>query len=188
MSDPGGRPAGGISHVALLGLMGSGKSTVGSALAVRLGWPVSDSDAWIVERTGRTAREIMVSDGVRHLWDLEAEHLLTAVDQPGPLIVCVAASAIEDSRCRAALGREGVLAIWLRARPATVAGRFRSAQHRPSFGSDPSSFLAVQAGRRRPLFEDLRPVTIDVDVDERSPDEVAALAMEAIGRAGAPGR
>lgn len=186
MSDPGGRPAGGISHVALLGLMGSGKSTVGSALAVRLGWPVSDSDAWIVERTGRTAREIMVSDGVRHLWDLEAEHLLTAVDQPGPLILCVAASAIEDSRCRDALGREGVVSIWIRARPSTIAERFRSAQHRPWFGSDPFSFLSEQGGRRRPLFEDLRPLAIDVD--ERSPDEVVALAMDAIGRAGVPRR
>ncbi len=45
-------------HVVLVGLMGSGKTTVGRLLAARLGRPLVDSDAVIEGTTGRTVREI----------------------------------------------------------------------------------------------------------------------------------
>ncbi len=45
-------------HVALLGLMGSGKTSVGRRLARRLDWALVDSDEWIEARTGMTVAEL----------------------------------------------------------------------------------------------------------------------------------
>ena len=47
-----------MQHIVLVGLMGSGKTTVGTLVAGRLGWPLRDSDADIAVREGRTVREI----------------------------------------------------------------------------------------------------------------------------------
>ena len=45
-------------HVVLVGLMATGKSTVGELVARQLGWRLVDSDAQIEARTGLTVREI----------------------------------------------------------------------------------------------------------------------------------
>jgi shikimate kinase len=49
--------------IALIGLSGTGKSTVAALLAARLGWQRVDTDAMIVERTGRTPSELFVTEG-----------------------------------------------------------------------------------------------------------------------------
>lgn len=56
-------------HVAVLGLMGAGKTTVAHALGALLGRPVSDSDAAIEEATGATVRELRDRLGVDAMHD-----------------------------------------------------------------------------------------------------------------------
>ena len=170
-----------IRHVVLMGLMGSGKTTIGARLAERLGWPMDDSDAAITARTGRTVRALREDLGVQAMHDLEAAHLLTALAEPGPSVVTAAASTIDVPECRAALVRPGVMAVWLRGSPSVLAGRFASDDHRPSFGSEPATFLAEQAALRDPLFATVQRLTVDVDSD--GPDDVAAMVA---GRLAAP--
>lgn len=50
-------------NIVLIGLPGSGKSTVGALLAQRLGWPLLDTDEMIVQREGRTIPEIFAREG-----------------------------------------------------------------------------------------------------------------------------
>lgn len=69
-------------HVAILGLMGSGKSTVGVALADRLGWPLVDSDVVIEASTGQTVREWRERSGTASLHALEADQLRDALAAP----------------------------------------------------------------------------------------------------------
>jgi dephospho-CoA kinase len=57
----------GPTHLVMVGLMGSGKTTVGMALARRLGLPHRDSDVDLLARTGRSARAIAAADGVEAL-------------------------------------------------------------------------------------------------------------------------
>lgn len=60
-------------NVVLIGFRGCGKSTVGRALAERLGWPFVDTDVLVQQRTGMTIREIF-ADGAEEVFrDLEAE-------------------------------------------------------------------------------------------------------------------
>lgn len=173
-------PAGShVSHLAVVGLMGSGKTSVGRALAARLGWPLHDSDAWIEARTGRTVRELRAELGVDAMHDLERAHLLAALAADGPTVVAPAASVIDDVGCRTALTAPGVRVVWLTASPAVAAARFRSGDHRPWYGADPEAFLREQAQHRGPLFASLRPVQLATDA--RSPDELATAALDALG-------
>jgi shikimate kinase len=153
----------GIRHIVIVGLMGAGKSTVGQAVAERLGWAFRDSDTDIEEATGRTVRELGVEVGVPAMHELEARELLTALDDPNPEVIAAAASTIDVEACRRRLAEPDVLVIWLRADPATLAERFGSSTHRPSYGPDTTEFLAEQAARRYPHYMALDPAVIDVD-------------------------
>jgi shikimate kinase len=153
-----------LRHIVLVGLMGSGKTTVGTRLAERLGRPFRDSDAEITGNTGRTVRTLRDEMGVEAMHALEAEQLLDALADPGPNVVAAAASVIEVSACRVALAAPGVMVVWLRGSPGVLAERFGSEAHRPAYGADPATFLADQAAIRDPLFRAVDPVAMDVDL------------------------
>ena len=61
--------------IVLVGLMGTGKTTVGRVLADRLGRRYVDTDDVILERTGRTVREIFADDGEPAFRALETQVL-----------------------------------------------------------------------------------------------------------------
>jgi shikimate kinase len=156
----------------LLGLMGSGKSTVGRGLARALKRPIRDSDADIERTHGLTAREMAERDGIEALHDLECRVLLDALADPVPAVIAAAASTVEHPACRSALGRTDVRAIWLRGDPEVLAARISSKDHRPDFGDDQVEVIREQAARRHPLFEAVAGEV--VDVDDRAPDEIVA--------------
>jgi shikimate kinase len=168
------------SHVVVVGLMGSGKTVVGRRLAARLDWPWRDSDREIEAATGHTVRELRDRDGVDAMHALETRHLIDALGAPEPSVISAAASTVEVPECRAAMTAPGVAVVWLRARPETLARRFKARDsHRPEYGASPEAFLAEQAERRNPLFASLDPIVIDVD--RIRPVEAAARAMAALG-------
>ena len=68
-----------VAHIVLVGLMGSGKTTVGAALAAALDVPLRDSDADIERERGLRGRDIAERDGIEALHALEARHLLDAL-------------------------------------------------------------------------------------------------------------
>ena len=167
-------------HCVLVGLMGAGKSTVGSALAARLGWSFLDSDIEIQAATGRTVRELRDDIGVDAMHALEAEQLLRALASPEPAVIGAAASVVDVPACLDALRDPTVIVVWLQADPAVLAERFESADdHRPAYGDSTEGFLARAAG---PAWGRLR-------VGRRHrrrawirahPDEVVALVVEAL--------
>ena len=169
--DPAGR-------IVLLGLMGSGKSTVGALLAKRLGWPLRDSDDQLGAATGLTAREFGEAHGTPSLHDAEAGALLAALAMPGPAVIGAAASVIENHAARAALRGPRIAVVWLHGSPAVLAARFGGQPHRPIYGPDPESVAREQARIRDPLFASVEPITIDVG--RRSPSEIAEAALDAI--------
>jgi shikimate kinase len=162
-------------HVVLVGLMGTGKTTVGRLVGASLGWPVSDSDEWIEATEGRTAREIRDTLGTDAIHELESRHLLAALAAPGPTVVCAAASTVDDEACRDALQGDGILVAWLTARPETAAARFDDQAHRPRYGDDPLAFLAEQARRRDPWFREVADLVLETD--DATPEELAAAIV-----------
>jgi len=171
-----------IRHVAVVGLMGSGKTTTGSRLADRLGWPLVDSDAEIEAKRGRTVRELRDELGVEAMHRIEAEEALGALAAPGPSVVCPAASVIDMEACLHALADPSVLLVFLTTDPAVAARRFLTGEHRPWFGDDPETFLARQALTRYPRIRALHPVEIATDV--QSPDEIVAQLTDILAQRG----
>lgn len=168
-----------IRHIVLTGLMGSGKTTVGRALARRLGWGWRDSDLDIEAATGRTVRELRDEEGVDAMHAREAAQVIDALAAMERSIISAAASVVEAPEARDALTREGVAVIWLHASPKILASRFPEGDHRPSYGDDPEAFLAEQAARREPLVAG--PGGFMIDVDQLTPEEVVARAIEVLG-------
>jgi shikimate kinase len=167
-----------IRHVVILGLMGAGKSSVGNALAKRLGWPHHDNDASIGIRTGETAREITRTEGLDELHRLEADDLLAALapEAEAPTIISGAASVIDDARCREALVSPDVFVAWLRADASVLADRASRGRHRPEIEPDLEALLERQARERDPLFESVADLVLDAA--SSTPDELA-LHLEA---------
>jgi shikimate kinase len=142
-------------QIVLMGLMGAGKSTIGRVLAERLQRPLSDSDVKIAARTGLSARQLKADLGVDELHRLEAEHLLGALADDAPSVVCAAASTIDEPRCRQALQGADVFSVWLHAPPELLGARFASGAHRPAYGDDPAQFMAAQLRARGRWFAEI---------------------------------
>ncbi|MFN8630548.1 MAG: shikimate kinase [Chloroflexota bacterium] len=165
----------GIAHIVLLGLMGTGKSTVGRLVASRLGRPFRDSDLEIEARLGRTVREIAAAEGDEAMHDIEAAQLLGALLAPGPDVLAAAASIADRPECLDALRGPGIAAVWLDVDPAIAAARFDSRAHRPRFGDDPAVFLAAQRAARGPKFRSVAKVVLDGS--HATPDALADLLL-----------
>lgn len=167
-------------HVVLVGLMGSGKTTIGARVAAALGWPLRDSDPEIEARVGRTVRELQDAIGVERMHSLEAAHLLESLAGGEPTVIAAAASVIEEEASRDALGAPDVLVVWLRASPSTLGDRFEERRHRPAYGVDRETFLADQARRRDALYEAVADIVVRTDTT--SPDEAAARIVAEVAR------
>src|SRR5438552_11350746 len=119
-------------HVVLVGLMGSGKTTVGLLLAARLGRAFVDNDVVLEARTGQTAREIAAAEGAEALHLREAEALVVALSTPAAAVVAAAAAAPLEPVAAAAMRVHEV--VYLRATPMVLAARLARApddHHRP---------------------------------------------------------
>lgn len=148
-------------HVALLGLMGTGKTAVGTQLAGALGVRFDDNDSRLAAASGLTPRELRNRDGIVALHSFEAKHFLRALLSPIPGVVSGAASVIEDGSCREALRSPEICAIWLRVEPSTLAARFHREAHRPIYSDDLQSFFEDQLAARGPLYEEVSDSVID---------------------------
>src|SRR5262245_47673074 len=104
----------GSERVFLVGMAGSGKTTVGSALSERTGWPYLDNDELVRQVTGRDSADIFAADGEDVLHVAEAHALDAALGMDPPIVVGVAGFLVDDPAAREAL-RDGGHVVWLRA-------------------------------------------------------------------------
>ncbi len=175
-------------RVLLVGMMGAGKTTVGKLLARRLGWRYVDSDEEVEAATGRTVKELFEAGGEKAFRPLESEALAAALDDDRPAVVSVAGGAVLDPANRQLLRRAGTV-VWLRARPETLLERVRAdtsaaqalpgvADHRPLLDRDPAGTIVRLERERRPIYEEVADVA--VDVDEIGPEAVAEQVLERV--------
>ena len=119
----------GVDRVFLIGFMGAGKSTVGRRLAARTGWPYIDNDALIEAATGRTAPEIVATDGAEALHEAELAAFDHGVSLAPPVILGVAGFVVMEDHARSRMPAAGRV-VWLRARPETLHLRVGSGRGR----------------------------------------------------------
>lgn len=165
-------------RILLVGMMGSGKTTVGRILALRLGVRYVDSDEEVEAFTGHTVRELFEAGGEQAFRPVESEALAAALASDEPSVVSVAGGAVIDPKNRALLRRAGTV-VWLRASPQTLLERVSGGGgHRPLLELDPAGVIERLDRERRPLYEEVADVVIDVD--DIGPDAVADRVMAAL--------
>ena len=157
-------------RVVLLGMMGSGKTTLGLALAARTGWAYHDNDRLVIEATGRTARELL-AEGHAALRGAEARALLAGLEVPPPAIIGAAAGVVLDDGARQAITTHS-LPVWLRASPEVLAARAIGGAHRPWLVEDPAGWMERAAAERAALYRSV--ADHEVDTGRAGPSELAA--------------
>jgi shikimate kinase len=162
----------------LVGMMATGKTTIGQLCAKRLGWPFLDSDAQLLADTGRTAQEVFDADGDDALQSWESRVLVEAIAHPTPVVIAVAGGVVLSAKNRALLVDSGVV-VWLRASITTLSERVERGGARPRLGSDPSRALRDLYLARHPLYAAV--ATFVIDVDDLAPDEVATRILAETG-------
>jgi shikimate kinase len=168
--------------VVIVGLMGSGKTSVATRVAAALRRPVRDSDEDLGAQYGQTAAMHAARYGADVLHAREARQLRDALaeDLDPPPVIAAAASVVEDETCRRALAAAFV--AWLDAPPHVLAERMLDGAHRPRYGPDPEAMLAAQWQRRATLFAEVADVT--VDVTHTTPDQAAEAVLRAVRERG----
>lgn len=168
-----------VDRLFLVGMMGAGKTTVGQVLADRLGWPHLDSDGQVAQATGRSIPEIFAERGEEAFRAEEAKALTRATTSATPVVVSVAGGAVLDPENRRLLGRSGSV-VWLRARVDTLAARVGSGDGRPLLDHDPAAALRHLEAQRRPMYQQLAQLV--VDVDDLPPTLVAERILAGLDR------
>lgn len=137
--------------VVLVGMMGSGKTAVGKALAQQLSVPFLDSDAAIEEAAHATIAEIFTRDGEAFFRDREAEVIARLLSGP-PCILSTGGGAFMADRNRAAISAKGV-SVWLDVPLDVLWDRVRHKDTRPLLRtSDPYRTLSELYERRVPIY------------------------------------
>jgi len=170
--------------VLLCGLMGSGKSRVGRALASRLGWDFVDTDERVEKAAGMKISEIFAREGEAAFRRLESEALAAL-----PIRRCVVAlggGAVVSAENRRVLREKGRL-VWLDATPQTLAARIGESQKRPLLaGLDAAGRVARLAQLRSERLEAYSEAELQVRTDGMAVEESAAAVHAALERAGGP--
>jgi len=158
-------------------MMAVGKTSVGRRLAAQRGWEFFDSDRQIEAMTGRTVAEIWRSDGEPEFRRLEAQVLADALASTTPRVIAAAGGTVLDDANRSLMQQHHPV-VWLRCQPNVLATRFGSSTHRPLLDDDPVGVLERLDAIRRPLYEEVADVV--VDVDDLTPDQVVTCIEAAL--------
>ena len=140
--------------IALVGLPGSGKTTVGRQLARRLYLPFVDSDHEIEVRIGCSIREFFEREGEARFRDIE-EEVLDALTQGAPKVLSTGGGAVLRPNNRLHLGERGRV-VYLKSSPEELFRRLRHDTNRPLLQvADPLLKLKNLFAERDPLYREV---------------------------------
>lgn len=169
----------GTRAIALVGMPGSGKSSIGRRLAPRLGLPFVDADLQIEKAAGGMGvAEIFAKHGEAEFRALEARVIARLLDE-GPSIIATGGGALLNEGTRRLI-REKAVSVWLKAEIPVLLRRVRRKSDRPLLQvDDPEEALKRLLAVREPLY-----AAADIVVTSReAPHEtVLDMVVEALDR------
>ena len=154
----------GDCRVLLIGMMGSGKSTIGRLLSEATGWPYHDNDELVERAHGISSRALLAERGRDVMRRAESDALSLGLDLPPPAIIGVAGGVIVDEDDRRALTSGGIV-VWLRTAAVVLAERAKGADHRPFLEGDAVEWMADALAEREPLYGSVADVVLQTDAE-----------------------
>jgi shikimate kinase len=137
--------------ITLVGLMGSGKSSVGKRLAQALDLPFRDADDEVETAAGRSIPEIFEQLGEPAFRDGERRVIARLLEGP-PIVLATGGGAFMNSETREIIKARSV-SVWLKADLPVLAKRVARKDNRPLLtGKDPLAVLTEQAAVRYPAY------------------------------------
>lgn len=163
----------GLSPV-LIGLMGSGKSSIGRRLAKYLDLPLIDLDDYIVEKMGKSIPEIFADEGEEAFRDMESEALAEVLGKRA--VIATGGGAVMREANRALLKQHPPV-IWLKATPEFLAGRIDGDSNRPLIATGGTlQKLQKLAEIRYPIYEAIADFTLPRS-DMKKPAAMQAILL-----------
>jgi len=162
--------------IALVGLMGAGKSSIGRRLAQRLGLPFIDADSEIEAAADATIEEIFQRHGEAAFRDGERRVIARILDSPIH-VLATGGGAFMDASTRALI-RARAISLWLRADIELMLARVGRRSNRPLLnGGDPRAVLEQLIAQRYPIYAQ---ADITVDSIDGPPEATLERVMAAL--------
>lgn len=141
----------GKRSIVLVGMMGSGKSSIGRRLATALDLPFHDADMEIEQAAGMTIEELFRTHGEPYFREGE-ERVIRRLLRSGPQVLATGGGAVISAQTRAEIARTAV-SIWLKAPLDLLLARVARRDNRPLLkGGDPRAVLARLLDERAPYY------------------------------------
>lgn len=168
--------------IALLGLRGAGKTTVGRKLAKKRRVPFVELDTQIEQSAGLALREIFSLHGEEYYRRLEREALAALVHRATPMVLAAGGGIVASPESMELLGRHAVT-VWLKAAPEEHWSRVVHQGDRRPMENQPQAMDALREllTRREPLYAR---ADIALDTTGRDPDQVATAVDDLLNDAG----
>lgn len=162
--------------IALVGMMGSGKSTVGKILAEHFNAIFIDTDAEIVKKAGKPIAAIFSEAGEPAFRAIEQEAVIEALASDNAIIAtgggCVVTPAVLEGL------KTSALMVWLKITPEQAYERIKGDKARPLLQTDnPLQKLKDLLAAREPLYAHAK---ISIDAGEDNPQKTANQIIEAL--------
>ncbi|MGE5653850.1 MAG: shikimate kinase [Bacillota bacterium] len=169
------------SSIALIGMMGAGKTRIGRELAAQLGWRFIDLDRWIEEQEGQSITELFSERGEDYFRLRETRALAYWADVPR-LIIATGGGIVQRPENRLSL-KANYRIIFLEASISTLWERVRRSRHRPLLRvENPRARLRSLLQARQPIYREWADLT--VRTDKRSAEEIVAEIIERLDLGG----
>ena len=167
-------------RVAVIGLRGAGKSTLGRRVADRLGWTFVELNAEIERENALSVKEIFAIYGQEGYRRLEQAALRRLTEHPGPLVLATGGGIVAEPLTYDLL-LQAFFTIWLRARPEEHMQRVRDQGDLATAGDHPSAMQELRAvlASREPLYARASSVVYTSDVPVEVMVDRLAEAIEA---------
>ncbi|MFN0217723.1 MAG: 3-dehydroquinate synthase [Hyphomicrobium sp.] len=147
--------------IVLVGLMGSGKSSIGRRLAARLQWPFVDADDEIEKAAAKTINDIFTDHGEAHFRDGERKVIARLLGN-GSQVLATGGGAFVNPETRRRIQQSGT-SVWLRAELPVLMRRVLKRDTRPLLRKgDPEATMKALIESRYPIYAEA-----DVTVDSR---------------------
>ena len=150
-------------HVALVGLMGAGKTVVGAALSRKSSHHHIDLDRWIQNNYRRSIGVIFEEKGEEGFREIETDALKKVLEMKDPIVLSTGGGVVVSGVNREVI-RENSYVIWLKATPEGLAKRVGNGESRPLLkGKNPLQVLQSLSKEREELYEETADFVINVE-------------------------
>lgn len=155
-----------MGHIWLIGLMGSGKNTIGTRLAERTGLPFYDVDAVVEEAYGRTVADIFFIEGESEFRRLEGDAIRSIAAEPDGVVATGGGSILAEDNV--ASMRDNGTVVLLDVTAETAAGRITGSETRPLLSGDALETLSDILTDRIAGYRAAAEVVVDANDDVAS--------------------